>query len=240
MRNFYNRFKYALRDRLNSLGICFVVLTALFAAPGADAQFVYPTLPDANQVAEGMWKNIFKNLCDDCLYNRDFARLYKYAYKEIYQNQKSPVPVAYYYMGACLELGMGGCETSTYKAKAHYEKGARLGDALCKKRLQSIRTNGYWGATAENRNAFARKHGRPCTPGAAPSAPSRGSGSPRNNGSATCKSCNGSGVCSYCGGTGEYWVDAGTYVAGDRYVKKTCTVCHGSRRCPSCHGKGHF
>lgn len=217
-----------------------IIVMILICSPRpVKAQFSY-SQADVDRLAAAMWAPVFKDLANDNLYKKDFAKLYKLCYNEIYgSNKQHPTPIAYYYMGACLELGMGGCETSQYKAKAHYEKGASLGNADCKKRLQDIKSKGYWGATNDNRIAFAKMHGRPMTAAGGVSPGGSGRTTPgRNSGTSTCKGCGGTGNCSYCGGAGENWIDAGTYVAGDRYVKRTCPVCHGSKRCGVCHGKG--
>lgn len=212
--------------------ILFVIITAtLVSCCEAHAQgYNYP-MPSVDQVATNWTNIILRNIYNEDLHKRDYRELYRSCYNNIYKNKTGePSATSYFYMGACLELGLGGCETNTYKAKAHYEKGASMGDKDCKQRLSSIRANGFWKATAANREAFAKKYGKP---GHTPNPPG-----PTPNDGRTCRRCNGTGRCTYCGGEGKVWVDAGTYVPYDHHVRKTCSVCGGSGRCKVCYGQG--
>lgn len=224
----------------------FAVLAVAFVLVGgrafrAHAQYSSTTQYDVDRLASAMFAPVFSNLAKDHIYSRNFNKLYKICYDEIYSGKTLyPAPAAYFYLGACYELGLGGCDVKKYKAKELYTKGADKGDPDCKQRLKDIRREGYWSATKANRDNFARKHGVPMS-GTAPAAPSPASGpNSHSSGKTVCSSCGGTGVCNYCGGTGEYWIDAGTYVANDAYVKRKCAQCHGTKKCPVCHGKGSF
>ncbi|MDD6889701.1 MAG: hypothetical protein PUD39_05525 [Bacteroidales bacterium] len=199
---------------------------------------------DVDKLADATWAPVFKDLVEGNLYARNYKSVYEICYREIYKNSSGrPTPIAYYYMGACLELGMGTNEVSQYKAKAHYEKGAALGNKECKARLKEINSSGYRNATNANREAFAKKYGR-FNQYSTSSGSGAGSGSgnvrstPNSNNSTTCSGCHGSGRCSYCGGDGKVLVDGGLYVSYDHYVYKNCDVCHGSGRCGVCYGSG--
>lgn len=236
-------FPTCLKILNRRLLLAIAILLAPF--PFAD-RIVAQTSPvlniDVDKLADTMWAPIFKELVEGNLFLRDYKCVYRYCYNEIYKRDKGkPTPIAYYYMGACLEMGMGTNEVSQYKAKAHYEKGAALGNKECKERLQSIKSKGYWSASAANKEAFAKRHGRatlpptpvdPDYPGPVPPGP--------NDNSVTCSGCHGSGRCTYCGGDGKVVVDAGLYVSYDHYVYKTCEVCNGSGRCGTCYGYGRI
>lgn len=218
--------------------ILFIILTTLIFCSKVYAQSSYYNyqLPSVDQLATSMYNSIVKDICNDNLYKRDYRQLFKFCYNDIYKKKTGePSPASYFYMGACLEMGLGGCEISTYKAKAHYEKGASLGDKNCKQRLKSIRTNGFWKATAATREAFAKKYGKP---GHTPNPPGPNPPGPTPNDGRTCRGCSGTGRCTYCGGEGKVWVDAGTYVPYDHHVRKTCSACGGSGRCKVCYGQG--
>lgn len=236
------KFLFFKKLRERTIVIMVILCVSLSLADKANAQYNLNLNIDVDKLADTMWAPVFKDLVEGNLYNRDYGKVYRYCYTEIYdKKQGTPAAIAYYYMGACLELGLGTNEVNRYKAKAHYEKGASMGNQECKKRLQSINSKGYWGASKENRDAFARMHGRPCVPSpTSPTSPTPpiGRPAPRPDNGVTCGGCRGTGRCTYCGGTGRVVVDAGLYVAYDAYVYKNCEVCHGTGKCGVCHGSG--
>lgn len=177
-------------------------------------------------LSDAMLNASLKSVFESELFNRNYNGVYKLAYRNIYET-KNCSPISYFYMGACLELGMGTSEVSQYKAKAHYEKGAQLGSRECQQRLNEINSSGYWGANDANREAFARLYGKPGAGGAAPSPGS--SPSPRTK--YKCSSCNGTGLCEFCGGSGWHY----NKYDGKRHI---CNSCSHTGRCQKCNGKG--
>lgn len=83
---------------------------------------------------DGDWiMRVYDNVEDAChhiLAVRDYKRLFKLTYDDIYK-LKRETPIAYLYMGACLQYGVGSSEKDMYKAMAHYKKGASLGSREC-------------------------------------------------------------------------------------------------------------
>ncbi len=178
-----------------------------------------------NDLANQMVNAGLKGAFEVDLFNRNYNGVYKLAYRNIYET-KGCAPISYFFMGACLELGMGTSEVSQYKAKAHYERGAQLGSRECQQRLNEINSSGFWTANSANREAFARRYGKSgggVNPAPAP-APS-----PRTK--YQCSSCKGTGACEFCGGTGWHY----NKYDGKRHI---CNSCNHTGKCQKCKGKG--
>ena len=226
-----------MRKKRRLLSFLTMLLVSLSYSLKTNAQYELNLNIDVDKLADAAWAPVFKSMVENHLYYKEYKDVYRACYREIYQKQRGqPAPIAYFYMGSCLEMGMGTSEVSQHKAKAHYEKGASLGDRLCKERLNSINSKGYWGASSSNRDAFARMYGRFME--AKPESRSYSQPNPNKNDGVSCGGCHGSGKCTYCGGSGRVVVDAGTYVAYDCYVYKNCPVCNGSGNCGTCRGRG--
>jgi len=207
--------------------VIFVALLLLFGLPqSVNAQFLGMSV---DELAGRMYNSGLKAVYELNLFNRDYNGVYSLAYRDIYET-KQCAPISYFYMGACLELGMGTSEVNRSKAQAHYEYGARLGSAECKQRLRDISTSGWMTANSANRERFARTYGKPGSAGGT----GNGGGynpTPSGNSKYKCSSCNGTGRCEWCGGSGWHY----NKYDGHNHV---CTSCNKTGRCAKCNGRG--
>lgn len=145
---------------------------------------------------------------------------------------------AFFYLGACLELGMG-IDVNRDLAKQAYDIGKKLGRSDCINAIARINQNGFWQPTDKKREEFRlmlKNTLENTWKNSSPNIPKTNGENRTRSSGISCSGCGGTGRCTACGGIGKLKSES-IYTGGGTIISD-CPVCRGNGRCGVCHGKG--
>lgn len=164
---------------------------------------------------------------------------YDEAFKLLTKAFKNNSREAIFYVGVCLELGMGiGVDRDL--AKEFYDLGKKMNVGDCIDAVRRIKTNGFWSANDSMREKFRRVLGNAMDITIEPGYISNSNGNSNSSSSSSGR------TCPYCNGTG-YGPDQITYSPNYSGKNETvyCTKCrktmsphtHHAPLCRVCNGR---
>lgn len=165
----------------------------------------------------------------------NYDEAFKYLTKAFKKNSKE----AFFYLGACLELGMG-IDVNRDLAKDIYDVGRKMNIPDCVDAVRRINTNGFWPANDNTRENFRQLLSNmmdiSAQPGNIPNFGGNGNSSSSSSSGRDCPGCNGSGrgpdqITYSPNYTGEnetvYCSKCGKYMSPHSHHAPLCRVCNG-------------